>query len=146
MPTLLDAAGLAMPPSLHGTSIRPLLSGGEMWPRRSVFLQIVEHPKHNLDRWDPPSRGVRDRRYKYIERRSGERILFDLHADPFETHNIADRHDEAQRVRELGLELRHWVSWTGDPWPAPDSEGVYYNVVDNPFGEMQAHPTPSPDG
>lgn len=54
MPTLLDFAGCDCPASIQGRSLRPLLTGAP-WSRHSIYLQVIDHPQHNLERWDPPA-------------------------------------------------------------------------------------------
>ena len=143
MPTLLDSAGVPVPGSVEGSSLRPLWTGGA-WTRRSVYLQVCEHPEHNYARWDPPSRGVRSIRYKYIERRGGQKLLFDLRADPFELTNLADQPELAAVVADHQRELENWRTRIHDPWPGSDIDGIYYSVPDNVFGEFQQNPRNPP--
>ncbi|SEN27496.1 sulfatase-like hydrolase/transferase [Paenibacillus sp. OV219] len=106
-PTLLDAAGLAVPPEMQGRSILPLLHGGKMdWPEE-VFVQISE---------DHVGRAIRTDRWKYAVtapdkdgwKHAGsdiyvEEFLYDLHADPDELFNLAGipvHHGDASRLRE----------------------------------------------
>lgn len=42
--------------------------------------------------------------------------LYDLQADPMETHNLADQPAHADRVREFCAKLRDFQQRTGDPW------------------------------
>jgi arylsulfatase A-like enzyme len=93
-PTLLDAAGIPVPPQMVGRSILPLLGGRkppEPWPD-DVFVQISE---------SEVGRAVRTRRWKYsvtapgIDGWSGpaadryvESHLYDLEADPHELRNL----------------------------------------------------------
>jgi arylsulfatase A-like enzyme len=137
MPTLLDFAGAELPEGVQGESLRPLMSGGA-WTRRSIYLQVIDHPQHNLERWDPPSRGVRSDRYKYIERVGGQELLFDLQSDPYELHDLSARGEYSAVIEEHRRKLREWAARADDPWPAPAMEGLYYSIADNPFGEFQA--------
>ncbi len=118
-PTLLDAAGIPVPDSMHGRSILPLLHGGTAeWPRE-VFMQISEAQV---------GRAIRTHRWKYSvsapDRDGGrdpdsdhyvEEFLYDLQADPYELHNLIhyDAYDELkamlrerllQRMQEAGEE------------------------------------------
>ncbi len=91
-PTLLDAAGLPVPPQMQGRSIMPLIRREQVqWPDE-VFVQISE---------SQVGRAVRTRRWKYsvtAKDKSGwdvpaadrytEDCLYDLKADPYELANL----------------------------------------------------------
>ena len=92
-PTLLDAAGIAIPPQLRGRSILPLLQGDDADWLPEVFIQISE---------SQVGRAIRSRRWKYAVTapdKDGwedaasdayiETELYDLLADPEELHNRA---------------------------------------------------------
>ncbi|HHW08558.1 MAG TPA: sulfatase-like hydrolase/transferase [Firmicutes bacterium] len=117
-PTLLDAAGIPIPPEMQGSSILPLLhgsgtySGGtgfgggrsrkegrRSWPQE-VFVQISE---------SQVGRAIRTKRWKYgvtaPQKQPGrdagsdtyvEEYLYDLEADPYEITNLVglDSHRE----------------------------------------------------
>jgi arylsulfatase A-like enzyme len=98
-PTLLDAAGLPVPPSMEGRSIVPLVNGqvangeAEPWPAE-VFIQISEAQV---------GRAIRTKRWKYGvdapdkdgSKDSGsdvyvEQYLYDLDSDPYELQNLIE--------------------------------------------------------
>jgi arylsulfatase A-like enzyme len=106
-PTLLDAAGLPVPPEMQGRSLLPLTRGqSEGWPEE-VFVQISEAQV---------GRAVRTQRWKYgvdaPEKRGGrdpgsdryvEQYLYDLACDPYELTNLvglASHQDVATVMRE----------------------------------------------
>ena len=75
--TLCAVAG-ATPPSADGVDLSRLLDSGT--PVRDAAY--IEAPGND---WD----GLRTANFKYAERRSGARELYDLVADPFELVNVA---------------------------------------------------------
>lgn len=120
-PTLLDAAGLPVPPEMQGRSILPLLRGREAdWPD-DVFVQISEAQV---------GRAVRTRRWKYGvtapekhgardpgSERYVEEYLYDLEADPYELQNLIglQSHQEVAAVLRERL-IRRMVE-AGEPAP-----------------------------
>jgi len=106
-PTLLDAAGLAVPKQMQGRSVLPLVRRDtEDWPT-DVLIQISE---------SQVGRAVRTRRWKYSVVAPGkdgardpasdyyvEEFLYDLQSDPYELCNLAgyeSHRDVAAVLRE----------------------------------------------
>lgn len=84
LPTFLDAAGVAIPQSIDGASLIPLINDNPKWRQYILF----EHSSC----YAPKSGWVAltDGKTKYIwYYNSGTEIMFDLTADPHELHNIA---------------------------------------------------------
>ncbi len=123
-PTILDFAGVPLPESIQGRSLRPILEGRppENW-RRSVYYAYWENswalrnasPEQMTDPtfryFTPhrvgPHRGVRTRRYKLIEFFSEGDYweLFDLDQDPHELNNVYGRTEYAEIAERLKQEL-----------------------------------------
>ena len=79
MPTLLDMLGLAIPETVDGRSLYPLLRG-ETGPWRDYVH--VEHGGYQ--------HALTDGKHKYVwDPRHGSELFFDLEADPGECHNLA---------------------------------------------------------
>ena len=101
LPTVLDLLGLEAAPDLPGRSLVPLLAGRGGTARPGYFEALSA----SLNRGWAPLRGVREGGLKYIDLPVPE--LYDLGADPSETHNLAaSRPAELDRLRERLTRLR----------------------------------------
>ena len=99
-PTLLEAAGLDVPPGIEGRSL--FQAAGEDEPRPAYSETFYEHyPKRAGEGEELVS--VRLGGFKLVLR-PGRRELFDLEADPGERDNLYAEHPE--RVERLLRELR----------------------------------------
>ncbi len=106
LPTLLDAAGVAVPPSVEGKSLLPLLRG-------ESAVRAYLHGEHAYDRrsnhyivteWD-----------KYIcYTETGEEQYFRLDRDPRELHNAVHDPDSRARVELLRAYLVSELEARGD--------------------------------
>lgn len=88
-PTLLEAAGIVIPPGMQGKSLTPLLTGQTAQHRDSIYCEYFD----SLALYNPPPMAVcvRNDQYKivyYQKLKSGE--LYDLDKDPSETYNLWD--------------------------------------------------------
>jgi N-acetylglucosamine-6-sulfatase len=101
MPTLLELAGVTVPPGVQGQSLWQALDG-DTSDRRSLLLAEYwgdEQPNRTMVQ---PWRAVISDRYKLVSRfGQSPDELYDLIADPNETQNIAAREPEIlKRLRE----------------------------------------------
>jgi arylsulfatase A-like enzyme len=111
VPTIAELAGVALPFSVDGRSLVPLLQGKtpDNW-RQAILLEQFDFspdadvPDGVLEPPDPqdgtvsayPSHlGVRMRGLKYVEYGTGEREVYDLTKDPDERNNTAARRKPA---------------------------------------------------
>ncbi|MCG6948733.1 MAG: sulfatase-like hydrolase/transferase [Acidobacteria bacterium] len=114
-PTLLDFAGVAVPPVMQGKSLRPLTLGRTPadW-RQSVYYHYYEYPHgwHDVR----PHYGIRTDRYKLIhfygELDAWE--LYDLEKDPNEIENLFGREGYGTVTGELTGRLRALQREYGD--------------------------------
>ncbi len=110
-PTLLDYAGVSLPSSMQGISLRALIEGK------------TEQSPHAVVCERSGGRMVREGRWKYAWYETGQRWLFDLAVDPGETRNLAhDAAHAAARARLFGL-LSEELRRTGDPLAAALQDG-----------------------
>jgi arylsulfatase A-like enzyme len=117
-PTLLEAAGLAVPRRMQGRSLLPLLRGtaGAGAAREDVYCEFYNS---NFN-YDPPAYAtmVRTRDHKlvrYHESREGE--LYDLRADPGESHNLWGRPGARDVQAAMLARLSDRMARTVDPLP-----------------------------
>jgi arylsulfatase A-like enzyme len=123
-PTILDIAGIPIPESMHGRSLKPLLEGKtpEDW-RRIVYYSYYENTWHmhgfkqeNLAYPDfkyftahrvGAHHGIRTDRYKLIEYYSEGDYweLFDLENDPNELENLYGKPEYGSITKDLKTEL-----------------------------------------
>jgi arylsulfatase A-like enzyme len=112
--TLMDLAGIAVPPRVQGRSLRPLLGRQKPAWRTEIFCEEL---------WDNPeiprSECVRTERWKYIQYPAHPEYveLFDLAEDPDEKRNLAGDPGHAGVLAELrerwGLTIRRLLADQG---------------------------------
>jgi len=103
-PTVMRMAGLTAPSSVDGMGLLGLMRNpGSDLARRGVLLEATA----NSDTLSPPwvYRGVVDGRWKYVERTTGRKELYDLETDPYELVNVAGRAAHAQRQQSMATLL-----------------------------------------
>lgn len=109
-PTMLDYAGVAIPKTMQGKSLRPLIEGKNIAWRHDWYY---EH--HTLPKIIPPSEGVRTTRFTYLRWATTEPVveeLYDLANDPHQERNLVNdvfQRPTLQRLRARWEELRRDV-------------------------------------
>ena len=85
-PTLLEAAGVAIPKDMQGESFLPLVKGKGAKGRDALYYHYYENGEHRVS----PHFGVKTKRYKLIRfyKRVNSWELYDLQNDPDEMHNL----------------------------------------------------------
>lgn len=103
-PTLLEAAGLAIPSAMQGLSMLSLMRGVSVkLDRDYLYYQFYEY---NADHTVLPHYGIRGERYKLIYFYTvGEWELYDLEYDPREQNNLATLPAFQPLLKELKGEL-----------------------------------------
>ncbi|MDR1282433.1 MAG: sulfatase-like hydrolase/transferase [Opitutaceae bacterium] len=152
-PTLLDTAGITIPPSMQGRSLLPVIRGDKTGRPPESYIQFGDG---NL----PPGRALRTSRWKYAvtadDSQKGnvtsdtyrETHLYDLQTDPYELSNlIASRPHESIR-RHFRERLTRRLAETGEPpatlHPAPPDETSTQRTVNYP-GHIDSFPPPTSD-
>jgi arylsulfatase A-like enzyme len=96
-PTFLDYAGLEIPASMQGRSLRPLLEGNKPADWRTSFFY------HYYDQYNVPEQfGIRTEEHKLIEIIAPDGKvyeLYDLKADPKELRNVINdpKYDQTKK-------------------------------------------------
>ncbi|MDE3105217.1 MAG: sulfatase [Acidobacteriota bacterium] len=115
-PTLLDLAGLPIPPQMQGRSMLALAEGkpDPAW-RKDWLYEYYEYPGFENVR---PCRGVRTERYKYIHffTEPEEFELYDLKTDPQEKHNLYGKPGYAELTAHLQQRLAALRAETNDTY------------------------------
>lgn len=100
--TILDAAGLPIPDTMHSRSVLPVCHGDDA----SLSDHVIA--EHNGFGEDILQRIVLTGRYKYVAALYDKDELYDLHNDPYETVNLIDDPTYSSTNRELrGLLIDH---------------------------------------
>lgn len=114
-PTILDYVGLPIPKEADGKSLRPLLQHQPILWRKDFLYEYYAYPDwHNVK----PHKGVRTKRWKYIEYYDFPRHefeLYDLENDPGETVNLVDDARYEKTVSQLKRRLIELRVEAGDP-------------------------------
>ena len=110
-PTVCDLTDVDCPGTVEGSSLVPLMEGCVDKVRDTVFAAYKDI-----------HRTVSDGRWKliryYVSKETGRGTdflqLFDLENDPWETNNLADVPEHAERINSLATELKRWQNETDD--------------------------------
>ncbi len=104
MPTALEIASQPIPEHVQFRSLLPLLKG----ERKEQYASIY-------GAFEDKQRMVRRDDFKLIVYPLSKTVfLFDLKNDPYEAENLADRPEQAARIREMFTELQRLQKETGD--------------------------------
>jgi arylsulfatase A-like enzyme len=110
-PTILDLAGVPVPPHLMGKSLRPILKNPAAAVRECVVTECVGIPENRLG---VGHRMARTDRYKYILSDADEEAFFDLKNDPYEMNNLIGNPELKAEIEKHRKMLRDWMTSVGE--------------------------------
>ena len=112
--TMLDLAGVSVPPQMRGRSLVPLMRGVTVDWRKEFFYEHL-YERETI----PKSEGVRTERFKYVryfERNPLYEQLFDLEADPNEVTNLVGDPAHGATLRALRARCDELRDGVGGPY------------------------------
>jgi arylsulfatase A-like enzyme len=112
LPTILDYAGIPIPPEISGYSLKTIIERPDSTLREFAISQLAPDPE-NPERL---GRMITNGRYKYMLYSYGARNeqLFDLKSDPGETRNLAFNPEYSRVKNNLRSELMNWIDENRD--------------------------------
>jgi arylsulfatase A-like enzyme len=124
-PTMLDLAGIGVPPAMQGRSLTPLLRGEASDWREDWFYEHT-YRGHAI----AATEGIRSDRWKYVRYVDEDpplEQLFDLQNDPHERRDLAGHAAQAPVLQHLRARWQAWLaaldSWSlrsSEPWREPE--------------------------
>ncbi|MFW6372036.1 MAG: sulfatase, partial [Bacteroidota bacterium] len=126
--TIIDLAGIDQPPSWHGKSLMPIISGPTNSLQRDTIL--IEHL------WEfesiPPSEGVRTDEWKYFRYVNNKSLeeLYHLTSDPQETNNLADNEKYREQLSVLRQKTNQLSQKYSDPYSGVPTGLTIENIRD----------------
>lgn len=115
MPTVLDVAGIAIPPNLQGQSLRKLSAQAPGLVLAESFPNYLARLKQ---RSDLGQRAIYQGHWKYIGSTTGQKELYNLSDDPKELQNLYKSEDPVSR--KFSEELDQWLQAIPNRKTAPD--------------------------
>lgn len=111
-PTMLEAAGVAIPKDEQGQSMLPLLKGEKTKGRDAVYYHYYENGEHAVS----PHFGVRTKRYKLVRfyTRVNSWELYDLKKDPKEMRNLYGQKKYKKITAEMNSQLHKLIEQYDD--------------------------------
>jgi arylsulfatase A-like enzyme len=114
MPTLLAMMGCPVSETVEGRDLSHAVMGKSGEEHDSVLIMAPAPFSEAFKAGIPEWRGVRTKRYTYVETLEGPWLLYDNVEDPYQMKNLAGDPGQAALKNELQGHLRDWLAKTGD--------------------------------
>lgn len=130
-PTILDYCGLEIPDHMQGRSLRTMIeTGSDAQHNDYVYYELMgieqgewnaraeteEGNQNGNIRRAFAERGIRTKKWVYVEKMAAPFALYDLEKDPDETINLVTHTGYIDTVLALQAQLRKVMEETGDDW------------------------------
>lgn len=122
LPTLLDFAGLEVPPALEGRSLQPELADQRDDLERPVFMEFNRFALHQDGGGFVPIRCIRQGSYKLVINLFDTDELYDLAVDPHEINNRINDPALHEIRDDMFDRLVTWMHEHNDPFRGPQWE------------------------
>ena len=127
LPTIVEAIGGEVPPSLHGVGLRPILDDPSASVRETAMLSFHRFAiNHDSRGGYYPVRAATDGTHKLVINLHDLDELYDLSGDPYELRNLIDDQDSAavrNRLHDAILnemdrvrDPLRGIAWANRPW------------------------------
>ncbi len=93
VPTILECAGIPIPPHLQGKSLWNQFNGGDAKSSDGALMEMKN--------W----KSLRTERYRYVSEANGKETLIDLENDPGEYQNLADSREHSEELADMRANL-----------------------------------------
>ena len=114
LPTLLGLAGVAIPATIEGEDLSPLIRGGpEHADRAALYMGVAPFAGSGFNK---EYRAIRTGQYTYVRGLQGPWLLFDDKKDPYQLTNLAALPEYAALCRQLDDRLHGILRKIGDPF------------------------------
>lgn len=140
--TFLDLAGVAVPASYQGRSLRPVVEG----PKPADWRTETFHEHYAVRNRIPAYEGLRTERFKYARYFDHNyEYLHDLQEDPDELKNLAKDPAHAETLKKLRQRTDELVALYGGALP-PLKGGFQKSSDPHPVASAAVTVKPGPDG
>jgi arylsulfatase A-like enzyme len=120
LPTLLGLSGIPVPASIEGTDFSGTLRGTPGATDNDGALFELPVPYHTAFTYGIDAyRGIRTRRYTYVETREGPWLLYDNHEDPYQLTNLVGTPGIEARQASLASSLHRKLAEREDRFLPP---------------------------
>ena len=110
LPTLLGLVGVAVPASVEGENLAPVVTGSGPGPDRAALMMCVSPFIPKLKEY----RGIRTSGHTYVRNLAGPWLMFDDVKDPYQTHNLVGDPANAALQQQLDSRLQAALGKIGD--------------------------------